>query len=183
VWIFPKCDGIANVGLGVQHGSAKLYLDKFISSHPEKFKSAEIAEIHAGPVPISGQIDEIVNNGAMLCGDAAGQVIPLTGGGIHSSIVAGKIAGDVAGKALTSENLNFDEYPRRYAYYTERIAKSLKALKVIESLPDSDLNQLAEVLSGEDIIDLANGLNIARVSKKLIKHPLFALKMAKALME
>lgn len=183
VWVFPKSDGIANVGLGVQHGSAKLYLDKFISNHPEKFKTAKTVEVRAAPVPISGQIGEVVNGEAMLCGDAAGQVIPLTGGGIHSSIVAGKITGEVAGKALTSGNLNFEEYPRRYAYYTERIAKSLKALNVIENLPDSDLNQFAEVLSGEDIIDLANGLNIARVSKKLIKHPLFALKMAKALME
>lgn len=182
VWIFPKYDGIANVGVGVQRGSAKHYLDNFISMHPEKFKDAKIIEVQAGPVPISGQIDNIINGDVMLCGDVAGQVIPLTGGGIHSSIVAGKIAGEVAGKALLSD-LNFNEYTRRYAYYTDRITKSLKTLKVLENLTDKDLNLLSKILTGEDVIDLANGLNIARVGRKLVKHPLFAFKLAKVLME
>ena len=182
-WIFPKDEYTANVGIGVRGVPAKKYLDKFIEKHPDKFKNAKIVEVGGAPVPIGGEIGKVVDaeNGIIVCGDAAGQVIPLTGGGIHSSIVAGKVAGEVLAEHVNG-NLSLDEYPKRYSYWSERIMKSLKVLKVLENLSDQELNQLAEVLTGEDIIDLANGLNIRRVALKLLKHPVFALRLAKALM-
>jgi digeranylgeranylglycerophospholipid reductase len=184
-WIFPKGNGTANVGIGVRKGQAKVYLDKFISNHPEKFKNAKIIELGAGAVPVGGQIPNIVNKNVVLCGDAAGQVIPLTGGGIHSSIAAGKTAGEIAGEVAKSKNEKIDlsGYPQKYnEYWGKRIASSLKALKVMEKLSDDELNKLAEILSGKDIVDLADGFDVKRVGKELLKHPLFALKIAKALL-
>ena len=99
-WVFPKNDETANVGLGVRGAPAKPYLDRFISNHPETFRNASIVEVQAAPVPVGGQIKKVAQEGVMVCGDAAGQVIPLTGGGIHTSIAAGKIAGELAGKAV-----------------------------------------------------------------------------------
>jgi len=49
-------------------------------------------------------------------------------------------------------------------------------------LSDEDLNLLAEVLEERDIIDLANGLEILRVAKKLLRHPRLAVKLAKPLL-
>ena len=129
-----------------------------------------------------GQIEKIVDGGVMVCGDAAGQVIPLTGGGIHSSIVAGKVAGEVAAEFLGGKTKSLEEYPKRYTYWTKRIRDSLKALKVIEKLTDRELNQLADVLSGTDVVDLASGIDVRRVALKLLKHPYFALRIAKSLL-
>jgi len=56
-------------------------------------------------------------------------------------------------------------------------------LRIFERLNDDDLNQLAEILEDRDIIDLANGLNIARVARKLMAHPRLALKLARPLLE
>jgi len=93
-WIFPKGDGKANVGLGVRGTSARPYLDQFIRDHPSIFAHAEIVGVEAAPVTISGLLEKIVDDRVMLVGEAAGQVIPLTGGGIHSSMVGGTMAGE-----------------------------------------------------------------------------------------
>jgi len=52
---------------------------------------------------------------------------------------------------------------------------------VIETLPDDDLNTLGELLSGDDIIDLANGLDVKRVAAKLMLHPMVAVRIASRL--
>jgi len=56
-------------------------------------------------------------------------------------------------------------------------------LRVLERLSDDDLNQLAEILEDRDILDLANGLEVLRVAKKLLAHPRLAAKLAKPLLE
>jgi len=57
----------------------------------------------------------------------------------------------------------------------------LKALRALEQLSDDDLNKLADLLDPRDVIDLADGFDVARVGLKLLRHPLFGLKLAKAL--
>ncbi|MEM2896867.1 MAG: NAD(P)/FAD-dependent oxidoreductase [Candidatus Bathyarchaeia archaeon] len=186
LWIFPKGNKKANVGVGVRKGVAKFYLDKFIKDHPEKFEDSRVIKVGGAPVPISGTIDEFLGDNLMLCGDAAGQVIPLTGAGIHTSIIAGKIAGEVAGKAIKAENASRSmlvKYAERFnEVYGNRIKKSLKGLRVIEKLSDEELNMLADILKGQDIIDIANGLDVERVAKFLFQHPIFSIKMAKLLL-
>jgi len=185
VWIFPKDGRLANVGIGVQGAAPKAYLDKFIKMHPEIFKKVDILEFRGAAVTIGGMLSEIVTDHAILIGEAAGQVIPLTGGGIHTSIAGGKIAAEVTAKALEEGNLSkqrLSEYKDKYnEYWGKRIKDSLKGLHAIEKLSDDELNQLAEILSPEDVVNLANGENVASVAVKLLKHPLFSIKLARAL--
>jgi digeranylgeranylglycerophospholipid reductase len=185
-WVFPRGDKAANVGLGVRwRGPAMEYLKAFVKRRPDLFKRAEVVEVGAAAVPVGGMLKSFVADRLMLCGDSAGQVIPLTGGGIHSSIAAGKIGGEVAGKAVLMDEVSLKallEYPTRYEDpWGSRIKKSLKALRAIEKLKDEELNMLADVLSGEDVIDLANGWDVLRVAAKLMKHPVLALKVARML--
>ncbi|MGC8850465.1 MAG: geranylgeranyl reductase family protein, partial [Candidatus Bathyarchaeia archaeon] len=185
-WIFPRGGGVANVGIGVRGGSPKAYLDKFIEEHPGKFRSAEILKVGGAPVIVSGQLDRIVGGSVLLCGESAGQVIPLTGAGIHTSIVAGKVAAEAVSKSLEEPGERAGEqlqkYPVEYhRIYGRRIERSLKALRVIEKLSDEDLNTLASLVDGRDIVNLANGENLEEVAKKLMKHPTLALKIAYSL--
>jgi len=186
VWIFPKGERRANVGIGARGSPTKPYLDKFIKKHSETFAKARIIGIEAAPVTISGLLDKIVDDNVMIIGEAAGQVIPMTGGGIHSSIVGGRMAGETAVGALEKKDLSEDElikYVRNYnKHWGKRIKDSLKVLRLIEKLDDNDLNKLADLLEPQDILDLANGVNLARVGQKLMKHPLFSLKIAKVLL-
>jgi digeranylgeranylglycerophospholipid reductase len=185
-WVFPRGDKMANVGLGVRWGGPAMeYLRAFVKRHPNLFQGAEVVEVGAAAVPIGGMLKSFVADRLMLCGDSAGQVIPLTGGGIHSSIAAGKIGGEVAGKAVLSSDVSLKallEYPTRYENpWGSRIRRSLKALRAIEKLKDEELNMLADVLSGEDVVDLANGWDVLKVAVKLMKHPVLALKVARKL--
>ncbi len=185
-WIFPKSDKIFNVGIGVRSGDPRRYLDKFISERRDIFGSAKILGAAGSAVPIGGLAKEIVNDGIILIGDAAGTVIPFTGGGIHSSIAAGKIAGEVAAEAVSEGSTSKRRLSRFIEGYRDpwikRIRDSLKALRVFEGLSDNDLNTLAEVLSEEDVVNLANGINITKTAKKLLSHPVLSIKVARKLL-
>src|SRR6266700_4227587 len=129
IWVFPKGKGEANVGIGVKGAGAKMLLDKFIDKHPKAFGSAKIERTLAAPVPVGGEVESYVADNMMLCGDAAGQVIPLTGAGIHTGLVAGKIAGQVAGEAVLSGDVSakrLRKYKEKFEeLFGERISNSL----------------------------------------------------------
>ncbi len=182
VWVFPKGDGEANVGIGLKGSNAKQLLDKFITSHPAMFAKATMDRPTAAPVPVGGQVEEYVADNMMLCGDAAGQVIPLTGAGIHTSLVAGKIAGEVAGEAIHAGDASArilkvyrDRFQEKFGH---RISTSLKALESFERLSDEDLNIIADYLEGQDLVEMANGFSPTRAIGLLVHHPVLAIKVA-----
>ena len=185
-WIFPKSDEIASVGIGVRGAPAKVYLDKFVKLFREELGKAQIIDYRGASVPIGGMIRDNVRKGVILIGDAAGTVIPFTGAGIHSSIAAGKVAADVVAEAVerkdNSERTLGTFREKYYEPWGRRIERSLRAMRIFEKLSDEDLNELSRILDSNDVLDLANGLNLKRVAKKLLQHPILAVKIAKKLM-
>ena len=182
-WVFAKNEYMANVGIGVRGKPAKPYLDKFIANHPEFFKRSCVVKEGGGGVPVGGQIQDVVKGNAMLCGDSSGQVIPITGGGIRTSMAAGSIAGEAAAMALEAKDLALlSNYPEKYSeYWGSRITNSLKVLRGMEKLSDDDFNELGGLIDGNDIVELANGLDVRKVASKLMRHPLLAMKLASKL--
>ncbi|MFQ6135500.1 MAG: FAD-dependent monooxygenase, partial [Nitrososphaerales archaeon] len=185
-WIFPKGEKLTEVGVGVRGAPAKQYLDKFVKLFEKELGRGQVIDYRGAPVPIGGIIKQNILDGAILIGDAAGMVIPLTGAGIHSSVASGLLAGEVAASASSegdSSKARLEEFNRRYDEdWGRRIRKSLKAMRAIERLSDEELNLLQEVLEADDILDLANGFEIRKVAKKLLSHPIFAVKLATALL-
>ena len=168
-WVFPKSEEEANVGLGVRriHAEPPIeYLKRFVDSDP-RFEEAEILRVSGGITPVSGVVDRIVGDGVMIVGDAAGQLIPCTGAGVHAGVVAGRMAGEVAAVAADDCDVSasrLSEYPRRFdAAWGRRIRDSRRIVEMLDRFSDSDLNTLAEVLTGEDVLALANGVDVARV--------------------
>jgi digeranylgeranylglycerophospholipid reductase len=185
-WIFPRGEKIAEVGIGVRGASAKLYLDRFIERFESELGDAQILDYRGAPVPIGGMIDNNVVDGTILVGDAAGTVVPLTGAGIHASTGAGLVAGEVAAEAAAEGDTSAERLQDFRGRYEDpwgaKIKSSLKVMRALETLPDKDLNRLADVLKGSDILDLANGLDVKRVALKLLSHPVLAMKLARRLM-
>ena len=186
VWIFPKGDGTANVGIGIKGAGAKMLMDKFIQEHPERFRDAKIERSQAAPVPVGGEVEDYVTDNMMMCGDAAGQVIPLTGAGIHTSLVAGKIAGEVAGKASKEGDISsrrLSVYKKEFdSRWGERISNSLKALESFERFSDEELNIITDYLDGQDLIEMAHGFSPSRAIGLVARHPLLAIKVAHQLL-
>jgi len=104
-WVFPKGEGKANVGLGVQADlatdTALNYLTRFIESRPHLARGSPVTLV-VGGVPVGPPLPRLVASGLMLVGDAARQVDPLTGGGIANAMLAGRLAAEVAAQAIAA---------------------------------------------------------------------------------
>lgn len=161
VWIFPKGEYKANVGIGIlgsRSGSVRAIslLQKFVSTClPE----GKIVEIVVGGVPVSGQIRQTITDGLMLVGDAARQADPLTGGGIINAMDAGRMAGEVCIKAKEKGDYSvktLKEYEDRWrATIGKELSKSLKVKNILLKLTDEQLNQLAHSLRGVNTSKMA----------------------------
>jgi digeranylgeranylglycerophospholipid reductase len=100
IWIFPKGERKANVGIGVQvakckHGAdPKYYLDKFIEKD-ERLRKGQILEIVAGGVSTCPGMEDTTADNLVIVGDAARIIDPITGGGIAHACLTGMYAGKV----------------------------------------------------------------------------------------
>ncbi len=98
-WLFPKGHGYAEVGLGIirtlTDKDARWYLDHFMhhSFMAERLKNARILEVQGGGVPLAAPLKQMHAQNIILVGDAARHVNPITGGGIHTALRGGVIAG------------------------------------------------------------------------------------------
>lgn len=116
-WVFPKGNGYAEIGLGVigtmTSRNAQWYLDQFIkqSFFRERFNKMRILEIQGGGVPLAAPLRTQYADNLVLVGDAARHVNPITGGGIHTALNSGRIAGEFlvelikSGKKTSKNNL------------------------------------------------------------------------------
>ncbi|MFZ0892507.1 MAG: NAD(P)/FAD-dependent oxidoreductase [Thermoplasmata archaeon] len=157
VWIFPKEDGLANVGIGVQlsqiksPAEAKSYLDRWIDHHPAYAKGKKI-DVVGGGVSISAPLKQTVGDGIMLVGDAARMIDPLTGGGIANGCIAGKICGDVAAEAAqlgTPTKEFFQRYEKGWrARFEEKLYRNWLAKEKLVSLSDETFDKIIDALQG-----------------------------------
>jgi len=157
VWVFPKADGLANVGIGVQvsqvtsPADARTYLDRWIDRHPAYAKGKKI-DIVGGGVSISAPLKQTVTDGLMLVGDAARMIDPLTGGGIANGCIAGKICGTVAAEAAAAGDVS-KEFLQRYekgwrARLEEKLYRNWLAKEKLVTLSDETFDKIIDVLSG-----------------------------------
>lgn len=152
VWIFPKGDGVANVGVGVRSNTktAYHYLKKFTSK-----MDATPVELNVGGVPVTGPVEKTYTDGLIVVGDAAGQVEPFTGGGIHVTAHCARLAGETAAEAIENEktSANFlKNYEKRWKKEVGKELKdSLKYRKILDELSDEEMNILAKFLKKQDL--------------------------------
>jgi len=175
-WVFPKSEEVANVGLGVRHVHDKPaieYLKRFIDSDP-RFKGAKVLRRGGGVTPVSGMLEKIVDDHLMLVGDAAGQLIPMTGAGVHSGVEAGKIAGAVAAEAVEEGDLSVErlsEYRTSFEkYWGKRIRDSRRVVEMLDKFNDDDLDALASIVTNEDVLNLANGNDVKKTLARIVKR-------------
>jgi len=192
LWIFPKGNSIANVGVGIKvlkvgARSAKHHLDSFIEDHPLIFKGASPVEINSGGVPVHQTIETLASNGLMIIGDAAQLVNPVTGGGIDLAMLSGKLAAEVAVDSLHKNDVSkksLNTYQNRWELLFGKQLKRMHRLQnFIDNLTDQDFNRLADILTSENLQELAGGRFSGFVKLVLKKMPSlahFAVKFLKS---
>ncbi len=150
LWFFPKGNGRGNLGLGISGDAARkkspvAYLDEFLA---ERFPGASVLNSVVGGVPCDKTLDSLVLDGLMLVGDAGHQVNPISGGGIATALMSGKIAGQVAGAAINAGDVSakaLADYPKRWHKAEGKTHEILYKLKNnIFKLTDEEFEAIAD---------------------------------------
>lgn len=177
IWVFPKNEDSANVGIGMQlakvkdKGDVKRYLDKFIETH-DYVKGGQMVEMVSGGVSICAPLDCVTADGLMLTGDAARMIDPITGGGIRNGCVAGMYAGQVAAEAIKANDTGKDflaKYEKLWrANLEEKLWRNWMAKEKLVTLTDDVFDKIIGTVAQVGVDQLST-LNILKVIKE--KHP------------
>ena len=177
VWIFPKGDGVANVGIGVmgtkckKGADAKYYLDKFIAEDP-RFAKAQCLEIMGGFVSTCPGLDCAVDDNIILVGDAARIIDPVTGGGIchacRTGMYAGKVLSECAKKGDFSKEALMPYEKMWRDRMEDKLFRNWMAKEKLATLSDEVIDDLIKMISQADIKEV-NVYNILKAVKE--KYP------------
>ncbi|MCP4421696.1 MAG: NAD(P)/FAD-dependent oxidoreductase [Chloroflexi bacterium] len=116
-WIFPVGKNKANIGLGMRLDhfrknklDLKMLLQQFLEMPAIKKRllhGGQLRDVATWQLNFGSQKNlQHVFDGAILVGDAAGFINPLTGGGIHNALVSAELAAQVAHDALQVNDLS-----------------------------------------------------------------------------
>jgi len=123
-WLVPISPNKAYVGL-LATSRAKLYLRKFLGS---LFTQGRIAgrhvEIGQKAIPMR-TLNRSYGERLLVIGDAAGHVKPTTGGGIYFGHLGARVAAEVLGEALDSDNLTAEHLARYEKEWRAQMGKEL----------------------------------------------------------
>jgi menaquinone-9 beta-reductase len=122
-WIFPIGQCQANIGIGMRldtfrqvRRSLEDMLKNFLEMPliRERLKKKwQLRDVAVWPLNLGSQWLRYAYDGALLVGDAAGFINPLTGGGIHNALLSARLAAEAADEALAQGDVSL-KMLRRY---------------------------------------------------------------------
>jgi digeranylgeranylglycerophospholipid reductase len=183
LWVFPKGERTANVGIGISGKKsgpghrAKDYLERFVAG---RFPDGKTIECIVGGVSVCRPLPETVADGLMVAGDAARVVDPLTGGGIYNAMFTGRLAVQVGAKALSSGDLGRDSlmaYDQgwRASSMGKTIARNWHIKEKFVTMSDAKLNA---VIHSARAIDLKDFSTLSLIKEIMKRNPLLLADLA-----
>lgn len=185
-WTIPVGDGMARLGTGSANGiKPRDSFERLRRSFPDSFGSARVHS-HSGGLIALWEPTPMTSDRVMLVGDAARQVKPTSGGGIHAALHAAGLAAEVAAEAIQRGDMSargLRAYPRRWHGSAGReLRRQHDMRRAFERLSASDLAILTQLL--EDGV-LRSAVNSAAdidypsrmVAKLALHQPRLALKL------
>ena len=125
LWLYPRSETEVNLGIGRVPSSKTNWhalppmqdvLRKYMKEHPET-QNAKIAAVNGGVVPCAGIIPRFTDAGVALCGNSAGQVSSIVGGGVTTCFHAGQVLAKHAKRMVDSGDFSkksVGEYEEEY---------------------------------------------------------------------
>jgi len=164
IWVFPKDESTANVGIGVSldrlksRFDVKGYLDRWIEKDPRMARAQPLDWVTGG-VSTAPPIRKSVGNGIALVGDAARMIDPITGGGIGNGMLAGMILGKVLGACNEADDfseaalLPYDEEWR--AKLEDGLYRNWLAKNKLVTLSDREFDDIIKTLAEVGVTKLS----------------------------
>jgi digeranylgeranylglycerophospholipid reductase len=183
LWIFPKGEHEANIGLGALgarlNGTRPIeYLQRFVDA---RFPVCKVMQTIVGAVPVSDTVEHISTGGLMLAGDGARLVDPLLGAGIMNAMLSGRMAGNTAAEAIKKGDVS----ARAFRKYEEGVRKSMgkaihrnyKVKEIIVNATDRQVNALLYSLRKMNV----ENIPVSTIYKTATTSGLPVIKMMRAL--
>jgi flavin-dependent dehydrogenase len=118
-WIFPIGEGRANLGLGMRldkfrdfNSKLEAMVDVFLDMPAIKKRlkrGGELKDVAVWQLNFGSQNMQRAYDGALLVGDAAGLINPLTGGGISNGLQSALLAADTVHEAIRSDDFSAEK--------------------------------------------------------------------------
>ncbi|MHA2378923.1 MAG: NAD(P)/FAD-dependent oxidoreductase, partial [Candidatus Thorarchaeota archaeon] len=114
MWLYPRSETEVNLGIGRVPSSREKWeklppllevLKKYKKRFPE-LKDSKIVAQNGGVVPCAGIIPRFTDAGVSLCGNAAGQVSSIVGGGVTTCLHAGTLLAKHAKRAADENDFS-----------------------------------------------------------------------------
>ncbi len=159
-WWVPDGSGRARVGVGVRAGTghtAKEYYEALVRQIEKRYGHPVPPpfEMVVAGIPI-GSVPRTHTDRALLVGDAASQVKPLSGGGIYTGMRCAEIAAGVADEALRAGDLSearLASYDRLWREAIgEELERALYLRRIFLRLTDKEMDRLLEVLAEQELL-------------------------------
>lgn len=175
IWIFPKDEDTANVGMGIQlsqlktPGQIKRTLDRFIAGD-ERLRNGKPLEMVSGAVSISAPIERTVMDNLLLVGDSARMIDPITGGGISNGCIAGRIAGETLAEAHAKKDFSekmLQRYEKGWRDEMEnRLYRNWMAKEKLIGLTDDAFDKIISTLAEVGVEKVSSLAILQAVEKK-----------------
>src|SRR5216117_729503 len=152
-WLFPKGVAVANVGLGLvalkaDGRNARQYLDDWIA---RRYPGGARTGHTVGGVIVHTTIQATYTDGALVAGDAAHMINPLSGGGIVNAMKAGRLAGRTAAAALRAGDPSARRLAQYHCAWMDLLGhdhlKYYRLKRALEELDDGFFNALARTVN------------------------------------
>ncbi len=167
-WIIPTGDGMVRAGIGsnnAQTGGRRPGVKpidcyrRLTAAFPDLFEGIEPCRMYGGTIPLEIAPRSYADR-VLLVGDAAGQVKPFSGGGIYTSLVAGRHAAQTAAEALEADDVSAG----RLALYEKRwkreiggeLLRSLRIRRFGLSLSEDEVERVVRALRSDGLQSLAS---------------------------
>lgn len=143
-WLIPTGVGTARIGIGAPRCPYE-FLQRLVENHPGIFQGMRILQCTSGYVPVYFQ-ERSYGPHALLVGDAAGHVKPISGGGLYFGLKCAKLCAATAVDALYSNDFSEGFLSRYQENWGKTVGQEIRCglnhRKVFLGLTDQHMDEL-----------------------------------------
>ncbi|MCX6028217.1 MAG: geranylgeranyl reductase family protein [Chloroflexi bacterium] len=143
-WLFPIGNGMANVGIGLRLDVARRNRSHLLQAFDEFVNDPRLVgrlshatlmgRANGWLLPFASQRRPRACAGMMLVGDAGAFVSPLTGSGIYNAMETGRIAAQIAAKAIQANDCSLNELRKYEVKWQEVLGKRFRTEATLQML-------------------------------------------------
>ena len=159
-WTIPLGKDVARIGIGSdERGRNPRRLLEGLMRRHEHLRESDVLRLQGGVIPVA-PLRRVAEPRAMLVGDAAGQVKPTSGGGIHTSILSAKVCAEVAVSALERGKFGEEAAERYRTVWMRRVGMELYQGRILRHmlscLTPAETEQLLQLFTLKEVREVVD---------------------------